>query len=408
MGHAIGDELLIMVAKRLEQCIRDSDVICRMGGDEFTAVLSSINVPDNAGAVAEKIIESIAKPFIIKRHELRISASIGITLYPEDGENLDDLLKNADAAMYHAKGQGRNNYQYFNASMNAKAVYDLQLANALQAALENNEFFLEYQPKLKLANHRIVGCEALLRWQSPEFGRVMPNDFIYKLEETGAIVAVGAWVIETAISQAKHWFDQGHSITVSVNVSARQFRQAGLVGQIAAMLQTAALPPALLQLEITESLLMEDAERSEVTMRHLIAIGVNVSLDDFGTGYSSLSYLRRFPISELKIDRSFVVDMSANETATQIVKTVIDLGHTLGMKVTAEGVETHEQQSALQRLGCDEIQGYLLSRPLHPEAFEVLINTFQSPIRVYDGNAIRDMATKQAVPQCDLADKSLS
>ena len=388
LGHAIGDELLILVAKRLEQCIRDSDVICRMGGDEFTAVLSSINVPDNAGAVAKKIIESIAKPFIIQGHELRISTSIGITLYPEDGEDLDDLLKNADAAMYHAKDQGRNNYQYFNAGMRGKAEHDLLLENALQAALENSEFFLEYQPKLELANHRIVGCEALLRWQSPEFGRVMPSDFIPRLEETGAIVAVGAWVIETAIFQAKHWFDQGHPLTVSVNVSARQFRQSGLVEQIANMLQTAGLPSELLQLEITESLLMEDAQRSESIMRQLIAIGVNFSLDDFGTGYSSLSHLRRFPISELKIDRSFVVDMSTNVTATRIIKTVIDLGQALGMKVTAEGVETDEQRDTLQSLGCNEIQGYLLSRPLQPDAFDVLINRLQSPSRVHYAEAI--------------------
>lgn len=394
LGHAIGDELLILVAKRLEQCVRDSDVICRMGGDEFTAVLSSINVPDNAGAVAEKIIESIAKPFIIQGHELRISTSIGIALYPENGENLDDILKNADAAMYHAKDQGRSNYQYFNAGISAKGAHNLQLENALLAALEKNEFFLEYQPKLNLANHRIIGCEALLRWQSSDFGRVMPNDFIPRLEETGAIIAVGAWVIETAISQAKHWLDQGHPMTVSVNMSVRQFRQFGLVEQIAAMLKTAHLPPALLQLEITESLLMEDAERSEAIMRHLIAIGVNVSLDDFGTGYSSLSYLRRFPISELKIDRSFVVDMSTDETASRIVKTVIDLGQALGMKVTAEGVETEEQRSALQSLGCDEIQGYLLSRPLQPDAFDVLINTLQSPSQVYDGDPMKHMAAK--------------
>ena len=398
LGHAIGDELLILVAKRLEQCIRDSDVICRMGGDEFTAVLSSINVPDNAGAVAEKIIESIAMPFFIQGHELRISTSIGITLYPEDGEDLDGLLKNADAAMYHAKDQGRNNYQYFNAGMSAKAAHDLPLENALQAALENNEFFLEYQPKLELANHRIVGCEALLRWQSPAFGRVMPSDFIPKLEETGAIVAVGAWVIKTAISQAKYWLDQGHPITVSVNVSSRQFRHSGLVEQIAAMLQTADLPPELLQLEITESLLMEDAERSEAVMRRLIAFGVNFSLDDFGTGYSSLSYLRRFPISELKIDRSFVGDMCTNGTAAQIIKTVIELGQALGMKVTAEGVETDEQQSTLQSLGCNEIQGYLFSRPLQPNVFDEFINTLQSPNKAQDDDAIKQMAAKGSLP----------
>ena len=398
LGHAIGDELLILVAKRLEQCIHDSDIICRMGGDEFTAVLTSISVPENAGAVAKRIIESIAQAFIIQGHELRISTSIGITLYPEDAEDLDDLLKNADAAMYHAKEQGRNNYQYFNADMRTKAAHDLSLENALQAALENNEFFLEYQPKLELTSHRVVGCEALLRWKSPKFGRVMPSDFIPWLEETGAIVAVGTWVIETAIAQAKHWFDQGHLMTVSVNVSARQFRHSGLVEQIAAMLRTADLPPELLRLEITESLLMEDAERSEAIMRQLIAIGINFSLDDFGTGYSSLSYLRRFPITELKIDRSFVVDMSADQTAIQIIKTVIDLGQALGMTVTAEGVETDKQRSTLQSLGCNEIQGYLLSRPLQPEAFEVMIESFQSSTQVHD-DTITHIIAERTLPQ---------
>jgi len=377
LGHSVGDELLILVAKRLEQCVRDTDVVCRMGGDEFTAVLSSINTMDNAGAVAQKIIESIAQPFTIQGHELRISTSIGISVYPEDGEDLDDLLKQADAAMYQAKEQGRNNYQYFNTAMSAKAAHEMQLETALQTAFENNEFFLEYQPKLNLEHNRIVGAEALLRWQSPVFGRVMPLEFIRRLEESGAILQVGNWVLNTAIQQAKKWHDAGHFIAVAVNVSARQFKQGGLVDQIATMLQQAGLPPSLLQVEITESLLMEDAERCEAVMRKLINIGVNLSLDDFGTGYSSLSYLRRFPINELKIDRSFVVDMGTNEMADKIIKTVIELGQALGMKVTAEGVETDKQRMHLERLGCDEIQGYLLSPPLQTDAFETLIKKLQ-------------------------------
>lgn len=373
LGHGIGDELLVLVAKRLEQCVRDTDVVCRIGGDEFTAVLSNINAPDNASTVAEKVIESIARPFSIQGQELRISTSIGITIYPNDGEELDDLIKQADTAMYHAKGQGRNNYQYFNTAMSAKAAHELAMENSLQAALENNEYFLEYQPKLDLERNRIVGCEALLRWQSPQFGRVMPMEFIPRLEESGAIIEVGKWVLQTAILQAKRWHDAGYSIMVAVNVSSRQFRQNGIVDQIASMLEQAGLPPSLLQIEITESLLMEDAERSETIMRDLIKIGVNVALDDFGTGYSSLSYLRRFPINELKIDRSFVLDMGTNETANKIIKTVIDLGHALGMKVTAEGVETNKQRLHLQSLGCNEIQGYVLSRPLQPGAFEELL-----------------------------------
>lgn len=384
LGHSVGDELLILVAKRLEQCVRDTDVVCRMGGDEFTAVLRSINTMDDAGVVAEKIIESIAQPFTIQGHELRISTSIGITVYPEDGEDLDDLLKQADAAMYQAKGQGRNNHQYFNTAVSAKVSHEMQLETALQTAFENNEFFLEYQPKLNLEHNQIVGAEALLRWQSPVFGHVVPLEFIRRLEESGAILQVGNWVLNTAIQQAKKWHDAGQSIAVAVNVSARQFKQDGLVDQIATMLQQAGLPPSLLQVEIAESLLMDDAERSEAVMRKLINIGVNLSLDDFGTGYSSLSYLRRFPINEIKIDRSFVVDMGTNEMADNIIKTVIELGQALGMKVTAEGVETDKQRMHLERLGCDEIQGYLLSPPLQTDAFETFIKKLQPSNRSAD------------------------
>lgn len=373
LGHGAGDELLILVSKRLKQCVRDSDVVCRMGGDEFTAVLSSISEPQSVSVIAEKIINSIAQPFNISGREIRISTSIGIALYPDDSEDLDDLLINADTAMYHAKSQGRGNYQYFTQSMRPAALGHLQMKQALDAALDNSEYFLEYQPKFDVSGNTIVGGEALLRWQSSDFGRVMPNEFISKLEESGAIVSVGNWVLQNAICQARQWADAGHAIVVSVNVSARQFRQEGLVQQIASMLKANALPPSLLQIEITESLLMDDAERSGNIMRQLIDIGVNISLDDFGTGYSSLSYLRRFPINELKIDRSFVHDLGTDETANKIVKTVIDLGQALGMKVTAEGVETEVQRLQLKKLGCNEIQGYLLSRPLKKDAFDDLL-----------------------------------
>lgn len=387
LGHGIGDEILILVAKRLQECIRDSDVICRMGGDEFTAVLSNINLPENAGAIAGKIIESINKPFSIQGRELRISTSIGITIYPHDGEDLESLLKNADTAMYYAKSQGRNNYQYYDAAMSVKAAITLHMESALFEALENDEYFLEYQPKLDLNTNRIVGCEALLRWRNREFGRIMPVDFIPRLEESGAIIPVGCWVLKTAVGHAKQWQDAGYPIAVSVNVSARQFKQSGLVEQVAALLNEAGLPPSLLQIEITESILMEDSDRSEVIMRDLIKIGVKVSLDDFGTGYSSLSYLRRFPINELKIDRSFVVDLGTNETANKIIKTVIELGQALGMKVTAEGVQTEKQRSHLKSIGCDEIQGYLLSHPLSKDAFEALILKMQSQSIIWEENA---------------------
>lgn len=364
LGHGVGDELLIAVAKRLRQCIRQSDIVCRMGGDEFTAVISNIESSGSAAGIANHIVESISQPFYIQGHILRISTSIGITIYPDDGKDLKSLLKNADAAMYFAKENGKGNYKYYNASMGEKADNNWQTETALHVALENCEFFLEYQPKLDLAKNTIVGSEALLRWQSPEFGRVMPSEFIPKLEESGAIVQVGNWVFKTAISQGKRWLDLGYPIVVSVNVSVRQFKQENLVAQIDELLKTTGFPSHLLQIEITESLLMDDAERSEIIIRDLREIGVKISLDDFGTGFSSLSYLRRFSIDELKIDRSFVVDMELDETAQKIIKTVVDLGQALGMRVTAEGVETENQKVHLRNIGCDEIQGYIFSRPL--------------------------------------------
>lgn len=373
LGHGIGDELLIAVARRLKQCIRENDVVCRMGGDEFTAVINSIESSQSVSRIAEEIRERIGRPFNIQDHILRVSTSIGITVYPDDGENIEALLKNADTAMYVAKDSGRGNYRYYDLSMRQKADSRWQMENALHAALENNEFFLEYQPKLDLDRNVVVGGEALIRWQNPEFGRVMPSAFIPRLEESGGIIAVGHRVMKTAIFQAKRWSDSGYPIVVSVNVSARQFKQEGLTAQISELLAESGLSAALLQVEITESLLMDDAERSEVVIRDLRCMGVKVSLDDFGIGFSSLSYLRRFSIDELKIDRSFIVNMESDETAQTIVKTVIALGQALGMRVTVEGVETEDQLRHLQQIGCDEIQGYFFSRPLRDETFSSFI-----------------------------------
>nr|WP_314621667.1 EAL domain-containing protein [uncultured Noviherbaspirillum sp.] len=373
LGHGIGDELLIAVAKRLKQCIRENDLVCRMGGDEFTAIINNIESPQIVAGIAEKISKSIGKPFNIQNNVLHVTTSIGITVYPDDGENIEALLKNADTAMYVAKDSGRGNYRYYDLAMREKADSQWQMENALHAALENNEFFLEYQPKLDLDRNVVVGSEALIRWQNPEFGRVMPSEFIPKLEESGGIISVGHWVMKTAIYQAKRWFDSGHPIVVSVNVSARQFKQQGLTAQISKLLAESGLPASLLQVEITESFLMDDAERGEVVIRDLREMGVLVALDDFGTGFSSLSYLRRFSIDELKIDRSFIVDMESNETAQKIVEIVIALGQALGMRVTAEGVETENQRIHLQQLGCDEIQGYFFSRPLREDTFTSFI-----------------------------------
>lgn len=378
LGHGIGDELLIHVAKRLESCVRDGDTVSRMGGDEFTAVLKDLKSPENAEIVAQKIIRAFTEPFNVQGHELHVTTSIGITIYPRDGENIEMLLKNADTAMYHAKSKGRNTFQYYAAPMNSKAIEILQIKNALHSALVNNEYFLEYQPKLDLRTNQIVGAEALLRWQNPKLGRVMPLDFISRLEDSGEIVKVGAWALRTAIAQSKRWMDAGYPMIVSVNVSVRQFAQSDLVDQVESMLKEAELPAHLLQIEITESILISDADRSASIIDKLRALGVGLALDDFGTGYSSLSYLRRFPISDLKIDMSFILDVGKNATADKVVKTIIELGQALNMRVIAEGVETEEQREHLLIMGCDAIQGYLLSRPLSVDAFGQLIDAHDS------------------------------
>lgn len=375
LGHGIGDEALVIVAKRLNNCVRESDTVSRFGGDEFTAVLENLNTAKTAKAVASKIIEALDKPFNINGQELRISTSIGIAIYPQDGKDTEILLKNADTAMYHAKNCGRNNYQYYDFLMNAKAVENLKLETALHGALARNEFFLEYQPKLDLKSKQISGVEALLRWENPDIGRVGPSDFIPRLEESGDIIQVGEWVLKTAVLQAKHWFDAGHSVGISVNVSARQLAQGDFVGFIGATLKATGLPASLLCLEVTESILMSDTERNELLLMRLVNLGVKISLDDFGTGYSSLSYLRRFPISELKIDRSFILDIAKDETAQNLVKTIVNLGQSLDMAVTAEGVEQAEQYRELERSGCNQIQGFYFSRPLDTSAFMELLRS---------------------------------
>jgi diguanylate cyclase (GGDEF)-like protein/PAS domain S-box-containing protein len=348
LGHSVGDELLILVAKRLRQCVRESDTVARMGGDEFTAVLGGIHAVENVQSICEKMLAAMSSPFLVQEHQLRISTSIGVSLFPQDADNLDDLLKHADSAMYQAKDTGRNNMQFYTPSLNARATEKLQLEYALHTALENNEYSLVYQPKQDLANGEVLGVEALLRWNSPQRGLVMPGDFIGRLEETGGIIQVGRWVLKAAIQQAKRWLDLGYPMVVSVNVSAYQFRQPGLVADIGGMLEAVALPAQWLKVELTESLLMDDATR-----------------------YSSLGYLRKFPIQELKIDRSFVMDIHTSTTASRIAKTVVDLGQALDMYVTAEGVETPEQLLLLRAMGCNAVQGFHLARPMGPEALEV-------------------------------------
>jgi diguanylate cyclase (GGDEF)-like protein/PAS domain S-box-containing protein len=362
-GHATGDQLLIQLGGRLQKCVRSTDVVGRLGGDEFAVILASMAKSEDAGMVAQKVIAALSAQFNLDGHETYISASIGIAIYPQDGGDADLLLKNADAAMYRAKEQGRNNYQFYLPEMN-KASQRLQLDARLRGALERNEFLLHYQPKADLATGSISGFEALLRWQDPQQGLVSPAQFIPILEDTGLIIPVGEWVLQTVCEQIKAWQRKGIKLRpVSVNVSARQFQQKDLDAVISRIIQGAGIDPALIELELTESLLMKDAEETVRVLTSLKASGVTLSVDDFGTGYSSLAYLKRFPLDELKIDGSFVRDATSESEDAQIIVAIINLAHNLKLKVVAEGVETEAQLRFLRSRGCDEMQGYYFARP---------------------------------------------
>jgi diguanylate cyclase (GGDEF)-like protein len=367
LGHPAGDQLLQSVAERLAVCTRESDSIARLGGDEFALILADLADAQNAAHAAEKILAVLAPPFEVEGHEIFVSASIGISVYPADGVDTTVLVKNAETAMYHAKGQGKSNFQYYARQMNASALQRLTLENSLRRALEREEFQLRYQPQLELGGGKIIGVEALLRWNHPEQGLLSPERFISLLEETSLIIPVGEWVLHTAFLQNKTWHEAGlPAIRMAVNLSALQFRQADLVGAISQILQETGLDPASheLELELTESLIMNDVEETVVTLNKLHAMGIKISIDDFGTGYSSLSYLKRFPISSLKIDRTFVRDLSTNPDDAAIVGAIIALGHSLKLKVIAEGVETAKQLEFLRAMQCDEMQGFYFSRPV--------------------------------------------
>lgn len=367
-GHPVGDHLLHAVAERLASHVREGDTVARMGGDEFTFVLTDLDASHHAGDVARKILRSLADdPFMLEDREIFISSSMGISVYPWDGHDTTTLVKNADAALYHAKGEGRNNFQYYAREMNASAMQRLTLESALRRALERDEFLLYYQPQVDLASGRIIGLESLLRWQRPEHGLVAPGEFIPLLEETGLIVPVGEWVLHTACRQGRVWQQLGFPpIRIAVNLSALQFRQPDLVGMVARILTETGLDPGLqeLEFELTESLLMKNVEETAATLHRLHEMGVKLSIDDFGTGYSSLSYLKRFPLNSLKIDQSFVRDLSSNPDDAAIVSAIIALGHGLKLSVIAEGVETAGQLAYLREMKCDEMQGFLFSRPV--------------------------------------------
>ena len=365
LGHDMGDQFLKGIANRLSSLLRKGDTIARIGGDEFTILLQSINRTEDAGKVAQKIIDTMKEPWTLGNHEFHITTSIGIAIYPSDGENIESLLKNADAAMYQAKMMGRNNFQYYTPAMNAMALQRLELETNLRRALDRDEFIIYYQPLVEITTARINGMEALIRWQHPQWGLISPNDFIPLAEDTGLIVLLGEWVLRTACAQNKAWQDAGYPpMRINVNLSSRQFQQTNLVQRIATILQDTQLNPKWLGLEITESVAMKDVEFTGKMLFELRKMGITIAIDDFGTGYSSLSYLKRLPIDMIKIDRSFIRDISQDSDDASIVSTIIGLAQNLKMRVTAEGVETREQLRFLQEHHCHEMQGYLFSRPL--------------------------------------------
>ncbi|OPA87664.1 histidine kinase [Pseudomonas fluorescens] len=368
-GHHMGDQLLREVGLRLREDLRSHDTLARIGGDEFV-LLVQLTQPDDAMGLAERQVGLINRAFKVAEHELKISASIGIAMFPGNGNNPQELLMNADAAMYHAKGMGKNGYSFFDVSMNTNARKQLQLLQDLRNAVEQGQFRLYYQPKFDAASGIAVGAEALLRWEHPLQGLLLPATFIELAEKTGLIIPIGEWVLNEACRQMALWYAEGYEDwRIAVNLSALQFCHAGLVNSVAAALERHRLPANSLTLEITETTAMSDADASMTVLQQLSDMGVDLSIDDFGTGYSSLMYLKRLPANELKIDRGFVRDLEHDSDDAAIVSAIVALGQALGLRIVAEGVETDVQQSFLTRLGCNSLQGYLLGHPLPADGF---------------------------------------
>ena len=374
LGHNAGDTLLQEVAARLTNCVRNSDTVGRLGGDEFALVLQDVGDGQPAATVARKIIDLLSQPFTLEGKEYYVTASVGITLYPNDAEDADSLIKHADTAMYRAKELGRNNFQYFTADMNERAVHKMELETDLRRALGRNEFALEYQPKVSCHTGEITGVEALLRWNHPVRGTVQAVEFIPMLEETSLIIPIGEWVLHTACRQARAWHAAGLGTpTVAVNLSGRQFQAEDLCDMVKHALDAAGLEPAFLELELTETYLMRSPEEAIATLNRLKATGVRISVDDFGTGYSSLSYLKRFPLDELKVDRSFVQDITGDPDDASITRAVITMAHNLKLNVVAEGVETEGQLGLLIANGCDTVQGFYFSGPVSGDALAAML-----------------------------------
>jgi len=365
LGHSVGDLLLQSVAERLQRCAREQDTVARLGGDEFLIVLTNINDTPGAAVAAERFMDAMTTRFVILGHSLSVGCSLGISIFPEHGADSETLIKHADAAMYSAKDYGRNNFQFFTADMNAQAVERLTLENGLRLALDKKELSLVYQPQLDIATGKISELEALLRWHHPDLGLVPPDKFIRIAENSGLIMQIGEWVLRAACSQARKWQDEGLSaVPVAINVSAVQFRQQGFCELVRKVLRETGLAPHYLELELTESLLLANADVNLSVLQELKAMGLSLAIDDFGTGYSSFSYLKRFPVSKLKIDRSFVRDVAVNPDDAAITTAIISMAKSLNLKVIAEGVENEAQMSFLRAHQCDEIQGYYFSKPL--------------------------------------------
>jgi diguanylate cyclase (GGDEF)-like protein/PAS domain S-box-containing protein len=376
LGHTIGDEVLQAVSGLLRESLRGVDTIARLGGDEFTIILENITHVDQAIVVAEKIQKAFSDPVVIQEREIFVTASIGITLYPRDAEDIDALLQTADIAMYRAKEEGRNTYEFYAQEINAQAAERLNMENLLRYALERQELLLHYQPKVELRSGKIVGAEALTRWNSKELGLVQPSQFIPLAEKTGLIVPVGEWILKTACAQNKAWQDQGiPPLLMSVNLSPRQLRQKNLVEMITGVLDQTGLAAHFLELEITEGMIMQHTDKAIAILQELHQLGVYLSIDDFGTGYSNLAYLKRFPVQRLKIDQSFVRDVISDADDASIVTAIIVMAKSLGLEVVAEGVETKEQLAFLSKFRCDEYQGYYFSKPVPADEFARLMQT---------------------------------
>jgi diguanylate cyclase (GGDEF)-like protein len=374
LGHAIGDQLLQSVSKRLLAGVRGSDTVSRQGGDDFVILLSEITHAGDAATSSRKILHSLSAPHVIEGQELHIDGSIGISIYPEDGADAETLIKKADTAMYHAKEKGRNNFQFFKAEMNLKALERQSVEGGLRRALDRGEFLLHYQPKVNLETGEITGVEALIRWEHPDRGLVAPLQFVPIAVDCGLILPIGRWVLREACRQARTWQDRGlPPVTIAVNVSAVEFRDKGFVEGVRTILRETGLEARYLQLELTEGVLMVDAKATSLVLQELKRMGVQLAVDDFGTGYSSLSYLLQFPIDVLKIDQSFVQEIDATHDDSSIVSAIIKMGESLKHLVVAEGIETREQRAYLQTQRCAEGQGFLFSKPLAATQFAHLL-----------------------------------